>query len=150
MGRFDSRGLTPGEYRVEVTATGFGVLIQTITLGAGDRTVEAILEIAPILEEVTVEGVATVPTIGRVSTPLRDQPLTVNTVTSEYLEANAINDLVSALNSVPNVSAYNQYGVYQYYTFRGFRSLGTDGGRGSGTKAIASTRSWPTSTGSRC
>ena len=121
-GTFRFTGLTPGEYRVEVAATGFGVFIQTITFETGDRTVEAVLEIAPILEEVTVEGVATVPTIGRVSTPLRDQPLTVNTVTSEYLEANAINDLVSALNSVPNVSAYNQYGVYQYYTFRGFRS----------------------------
>ena len=114
--------LTPGEYRVEVAATGFAVHTQAITLGAGDRTVEAVLEIARILEEVTVQGVATVPTIGRVSTPVRDQPFTVSMVTSEHLEANAINDLVSALKFVPNVNAYNQYGVYQYYTFRGFRS----------------------------
>ena len=121
-GTFRFAGLIPGEYRVEIAATGFSVYVETITLGAGDRTVEAALEIAPILEEVTVQGVATVPTIGRVSTPLRDQPLTVNMLTSEYLEANAINDLVTALKAVPNVNAYNQYGVYQYYTFRGFRS----------------------------
>ncbi len=121
-GTFRFTNLTPGEYRVEIAASGFSVYTQTITLAAGDRTVEAALEIAPILENVTVEGVATVPTIGRVSTPLRDQPFTVNTLTSEYLEANAINDLVTALKSVPNVNAYNQYGVYQYYTFRGFRS----------------------------
>ena len=121
-GTFRFTGLTPGEYRVEIAATGFSLYAGTITLGAGDGTVEAVLEIAPILEDVMVRGVATVPTIGRVSTPLRDQPLTVNTLTSEYLESNSINDLVTALQNVPNVNAYNQYGVYQYYTFRGFRS----------------------------
>jgi iron complex outermembrane recepter protein len=113
-------GLVPGEYRLEVTAGSFRVYTQTITLAAGDRTVEAILEIAPIREEVTVQGVATVPTIGRVSAPLRDQPLTVNTLTSEFLAAYAVNDLVTALKYIPNATAYSQYGVYQYFTFRGF------------------------------
>jgi hypothetical protein len=53
-------GLVVGEYRLEVTAGNFRVYTETITLAAGDRTIEAVLEIAPIREEVTVEGVATV------------------------------------------------------------------------------------------
>jgi len=113
-------GLAPGEYRLEIAATNFRVHTQTLTLTAGDRPVEAVLELAPFREDVTVEGVATVPTIGRVNVPLRDQPLTVNTLTSEFLTTYAVNDLVTALKYIPNATAYSQYGVYQYFTFRGF------------------------------
>ena len=113
-------GLVPGEYRLEVAARNFKVHAETIALAAGERTVEARLEIAPFQEDVTVQGVATVPTIGRVNMPLRDQPLTVNTLTSEFLANYAVNDVVTALKYVPNVTAYSQYGVYQYFTFRGF------------------------------
>lgn len=119
-GTFHFDDLTPGEYRLEIAARGFDVYAQTLSLGMGGHTVDATLAIARIREDVTVQGVATVPTIGRVAAPLRDQPLTVNTLTSEFLESHAINDLVTALQHVPNVSAYSQYGVYQYYTFRGF------------------------------
>jgi iron complex outermembrane receptor protein len=118
-GSFRFTGLKPGEYRLEITARGFSVHAETITLTAGDRTVTAALAIAPVREEITVEGVATVPTIGRIAVPLRDQPLTVHTLTSEFLQSHAINDVVTALNHVPNVVAYSQYGVYQYFTFRG-------------------------------
>jgi iron complex outermembrane recepter protein len=112
-------GLTPGPYRLEIAARSFDTHVQTLTLAAGDRTIEATLTIAAFQEDVTVEGVATVPTIGRVSTPLRDQPMTVHTLTSEFLRTYAVNDVVTALKYVPNVTAYNQYGVYQYFTFRG-------------------------------
>jgi iron complex outermembrane receptor protein len=118
-GSFRFTGLRPGEYRVEVTSGGFSLYAQTVTLTAGERTMTAELDIAPVSEAITVEGVATVPTIGRIPVPLRDQPLTVHTLTSEYLQSRAINDVVTALNHVPNVVAYNQYGVYQYFTFRG-------------------------------
>lgn len=118
-GSFRFAGLPAGEYRLEVNARGFSVYAQTVTLGAGERTIAPALEIAPVREEVTVEGVATVPTIGRIPVPLRDQPLTVHTLSSDFLQSRAINDVVTALNHVPNVVAYNQYGVYQYFTFRG-------------------------------
>jgi iron complex outermembrane receptor protein len=118
-GSFQFSGVAPGQYRLEITARGFGLYSQTITLGAGERTITAALEIAPVREEVTVEGVAAVPTIGRIPVPLRDQPLTVHTLTSEFLRSRAVNDVVTALNLLPNVVAYNQYGVYQYFTFRG-------------------------------
>jgi len=115
--RFD--GLPPGEYRLEITVRGFNVYAQTVALTSGERAITAALTIAPVREEITVEGVATVPTIGRIPVPLRDQPLTVHTLTADYLQTRAINDVVTALNHLPNVVAYNQYGVYQYFTFRG-------------------------------
>ena len=113
-------GLAPGEYRVEISAPGFTLHTQSLMLAASRRTIEALLDVAPFSENVTVEAVATVPTIGRIKVPLRDQPLTVNTLSSEFIETHALNDVVSALQHVANVSAYKQYGVYQYFTFRGF------------------------------
>ena len=120
-GTLQFTGLTPSEYRLEIAAQGFDLHARTITLDAGQRTVEASLQLAAVREEITVLGAAAAPTIGRVEAPLRDQPLTVNTLSREYLEAHAINDVVTALQHVPNVNAYTNYGVYQYFTFRGFR-----------------------------
>lgn len=116
--RFEN--LTPGEYRLEIAAPGFTLHTQSVVLAASRRTIDAVLDVAPFSENVTVEGVATVPTIGRIKVPLRDQPLTVNTISSEFIETHALNDVVSALQHVANVTAYKQYGVYQYFTFRGF------------------------------
>lgn len=118
-GSFRFTGLRPGEYRLEVSSGGFALHAQTFMLTPGERDLTAALDIAPVSEAITVEGVATVPTIGRIPVPLRDQPLTVHTLTADYLQSRAINDVVTALNHVPNVVAYNQYGVYQYFTFRG-------------------------------
>jgi iron complex outermembrane recepter protein len=118
-GTFAFTGLAAGEYRLEIAARNFALYTGTLMLRPGDRTVNVILQVASIREDVTVEAVATVPTIGRVSAPLRDQPMTVNTLTSAFIEARALNDLVSALKYVPNVATYSQYGVYQYFTFRG-------------------------------
>jgi iron complex outermembrane receptor protein len=119
-GTYQFEGLAPGEYRLEISAPGFTLHAQSLTVAANRRTVEAVLDVAPFSENVTVEAVATVPTIGRIKVPLRDQPLTVNTLSSEFIETHALNDVVSALQHVANVSAYKQYGVYQYFTFRGF------------------------------
>lgn len=120
-GTLQLTGLMPGEYRLEIAAQGFGLHVQTVTLAAGDRTVEAGLQLAILREEIAVRATAVAPTIGRSDVPLRDQPLTVNTLSREYLETHAINDVVTALQHVPNVNAYTNYGVYQYFTFRGFR-----------------------------
>ena len=135
-GTLQLEGLPPGEYRVEITATGFTVHTQSVTLGAGARALDIALEIAGFSEEVTVEAVATVPTIGRIRAPLRDQPLTVNTLTSQFLEAHAINDVVTALQNVSSVAAYTTYGVYQSYSFRGFSDsvMMVDGLRNEGNR----------------
>ena len=119
-GTFAFDGLASGEYRLEIAAPGFSLFTQTVALSGDNRTVDATLEVAGIQEDVTVQATATVPTIGRIALPLRDQPLTVSTLTADYLQSRAINDLVTALAHVASVAAYNQYGVYQYFSFRGF------------------------------
>ena len=135
-GTVQIEGLPLGEYRVEIVATGFALHAQTVTFGAEGGALDIALEIAGFREEVTVEGVATVPTIGRIRTPLRDQPLTVNTLTSEFLQAHAINDVVTALQHVSSVAAYTTYGVYQSYVFRGFSDsvMMVDGIRNEGNR----------------
>ncbi|MET0214449.1 MAG: TonB-dependent receptor, partial [Vicinamibacterales bacterium] len=119
-GTFAFEALATGEYRLEIAAPGFSLFTETVALSGDTRTVDAALTIAPFQEDVKVQAVATVPTIGRINSPLRDQPLTVSTLTADYLQSRAINDLVTALQHVASVAAYNQYGVYQYFSFRGF------------------------------
>ena len=138
-GTFAFQGVPTGEHILRVEAPGFVSWTQTVAATAGGSVLAVTLDIAGVREDVTVRSEAPVTTIGRVSTPLSDQPLTVNTLTSEFLELHAINDLVVALQHVPNVNAYDQYGVYQYYTFRGFRESVqlVDGIRNEGNRVRA-------------
>ena len=84
-GTFAFEGLATGEYRLEIAAPGFSLFTETVALSGDTRTVDAALAIAPFQEDVKVQAVATVPTIGRINSPLRDQPLTVSTLTADYL-----------------------------------------------------------------
>lgn len=119
-GTFRFTDLRPGRYLVQIAAPGFGMYTEDIELMEGDRTVAATLQVAGVSEQVTVQGIATNPSIGRTAVPLQDQPITVNTVSKELMRAQGINDLVVALQYVNNLNAYNQYGVYEHYEFRGF------------------------------
>ena len=122
-GTFRFTDLPPGRYIVQIMAPGFGMHSEDFVLGPAGHTIEAGLQIAGVIEDVTVRGIATNPSIGRTAVPLRDQPITVNTVTAERLQSQGINDLVTALQLVNNVNAYQQYGVYEYYQFRGFADV---------------------------
>ena len=119
-GSFLFADLPQGRYVVQIAAPGFGTYTEDLTLGTAGQAVEARLEIAGVTEAVMVRGIATNPSIGRTAVPLQDQPLTVNTVGKELIQAQAINDLVVALQFVNNLNAYTQYGVYEHYEFRGF------------------------------
>jgi iron complex outermembrane receptor protein len=119
-GSFELSGMAPGRYQLEVLAPGFASWTQDVTLDAGPRTIDATLQIATLSEDVTVRANAIVSSIGKTAAPLRDQPITVNRITSDFLQTQGVNDLVVALQSVANVNSWNQYGVYEYYSFRGF------------------------------
>jgi iron complex outermembrane receptor protein len=122
-GTFRFIDLVPGRYLVQIMKPGFGMYSEDITLTSAGSTIEASLQIAGVTEDVTVRGIATTPSIGRTAVPLRDQPITVNRVTAEQLQKQGINDLVTALQFVNNVNAYQQYGVYEHYQFRGFSDV---------------------------
>src|SRR4029079_7431302 len=74
-----------------------------------------------VREDVTVTGalIGTVAT-GKTTLPIRDLPMTVDSVSSQLIAEQGVNDLVTALKNVPGVYAFTTYGVYEYYSFRGF------------------------------
>ena len=120
-GTFQFSGLVTGRYVLEITATGFSRFTQELTLAAGAMNVDATLQIAPLAEDVTVQGEAAAPRpTTRMDLPIRDVPITVNAVQSQVIREQGVNDLVSALRNVSGVTPYTNYGVYQYYMFRGF------------------------------
>jgi iron complex outermembrane receptor protein len=135
-GEFQFAGLRPGRYLVLIMASGFAMFSQEIEVGSTSQAIEASLKVAGLTEEITVVGIATNPSIGRTVVPLRDQPITVNTVSAELLKSQGINDLVTALQFVNNVNAYQQYGVYEHYEFRGFADVVqmVDGVRNEGNR----------------
>jgi iron complex outermembrane receptor protein len=138
-GSFVVDGLSAGRHLIEVRATGFAPFIHEAEVGGAPVAIEAVLGLAGVTEELTVRG-TTAAAVGRTPVPARDQPVTVNTVTSEFLQTYAVNDLVEALNNVTNVSAYQQYGVYEYYYFRGFNDSVqmVDGIRNEGNRVRSS------------
>jgi iron complex outermembrane receptor protein len=82
------------------------------------------LDIAAIAEDVTVQGAMTgTAATGKTNLPVRELPLTIQSVASEVIREQGANDLVAALQNVPGVYAFTNYGVYEGYTFRGFVDL---------------------------
>jgi len=134
-GRFTIEPLQSGRYLVEIRAGGFGLYADEVVLGAEPLQLTATLQVAGVTEELTVRGAAAA-TVGKIAVPLKDQPLTINTINADFLKTYAINDTIEALQNVPNVYAYQQYGIYEYYTFRGFNDSVTmvDGIRSEGNR----------------
>jgi iron complex outermembrane receptor protein len=123
-GSFSIDGVAPGQYSLLVRAPGFTESTQSITVGASATNLSITLQIAGVVEDVTVQGamLGTAAT-GKTNLPVREMPMTIHTVPSQVIEEQAANDLVGALQNVPGVSAFTNYGVYEGYTFRGFLDL---------------------------
>ena len=123
-GAFAFDAVAPGEYVLEVHAPGFAALAQPVTVGNGSAAVTVTLTIAGIAEDVTVQGAMTgTAATGKTNLPVRELPLTIQSVASDVIREQGANDLVAALQNVPGVYAFTNYGVYQGYTFRGFVDL---------------------------
>lgn len=52
--------------------------------------------------------------------PLKELPVTVQTVTRELIKQQDATDIVTALNNAPGADAFTAYGTYNYFIFRGF------------------------------
>ena len=129
-GAFTFPRLAPGRYQLEINAPGFAAWTEDVTLDDADRTVDASLQIATLSEDVTVRANAIISSIGKTAAPLRDQPLTVNRITADYIQSQGINDLVVALQSVGNVNSWNRSGVYQYCALPRLLGLGASSWEG--------------------
>ena len=122
-GSFAIDSVAPGEYTLIVRAPGFTETAQSVSAGAA-ANVTVTLKIAGIVEDVTVQGalLGTAAT-GKTNLPVRDMPMTINTVPGQVIQEQGANDLVAALQNVPGVYAFTNYGIYEGYTFRGFLDL---------------------------
>ena len=120
-GTFTFGNVSRGSYTLTVRANGFAVTSQVVTVGAVPSPLTVSLQVAGLQEDVTVQAalVGTAAT-GKTSLPLREQPITVNTVSRDVIDEQGANDLVTALKNVPAVNPFTTYGVYEYYSFRGF------------------------------
>lgn len=122
-GSFSIDGVAPGEYTLLVRAPGFTESTQSVSVGAATN-LAVTLKIAGVVEDVTVQGamLGTAAT-GKTNLPVRDMPMTINTVPGQVIQEQGANDLVAALQNVPGVYAFTNYGIYEGYTFRGFLDL---------------------------
>lgn len=134
-GTFAFPGVPAGRYVLRVDVPGFAAAVRDVIVNATLEPIAVSLSLAAVTQSVTVQAAA-VSSVGRTDVPARDQPISVDTIPSQQLETFAVNDLVAALQTLPNVNAYNEYGVYEYYSFRGFSdSVQTvDGVRNEGNR----------------
>jgi iron complex outermembrane recepter protein len=121
-GSFAIDNLPGGSYTLLVRAPGFAEFTQSATASATPLTVA--LQVAGLTDNVTVQGalLGTAAT-GKTNLPMRDLPMTVQSVTAAIIQEQGANDLVTALQNVPGVYAFTNYGIYEGYTFRGFLDL---------------------------
>lgn len=120
-GRFAFTGLAAGPYTLRVERAGFDKFEQSLTLTAGQAlNFEAVLKLGTVSESVTVLADNERLVASRTEIPLRELPVTVQTVTSDVIQQQGATDLVRALYNVPGTNSVLLYGVYEYYIFRGF------------------------------
>jgi iron complex outermembrane receptor protein len=139
--RSDARGsfhwdhAAEGDYVLTVEARGFATSTRHVRVDPSLEPLTVHLEVASVTQTVTVEADRQA-SVARTSAPATDLPTNIGIVSRETLQTFAVNDLVTALQSVPNVNAYTQYGAYEYYSFRGFSdSVQTvDGVRNEGNR----------------
>ena len=111
-------------YTLQVSAPGFAQRTQPVRVGGNTAVVTVTLEVAGVVEDVTVQGAMTgTAATGKTNLPVRELPMTVQSVPSHIIREQGANDLVAALQNVPGVYAFTNYGVYEGYTFRGFLDL---------------------------
>ena len=120
-GAFSFDAVVAGRYTLTVSAAGFALATQGIDVAGPAEPITVALALDSVREDVSVRAlvVGTAAT-GKTSVPLRDLPMTVDSVSSALIQEQGANDLVSALKNVPGVNVFTTYGVYEYYAFRGF------------------------------
>lgn len=58
--------------------------------------------------------------VSKIEAPLKQIPITVNSISSKEIEVKGYTDVTEALREVPGVHAYRQYGAFHMFYVRGF------------------------------
>ncbi len=121
-GAFKFSPLPSGAYALRAVRAGFeGNNSDTLNLKAGE-TLDTQLTLSPatVYSDVTVLAENDRLVASRTEVPLRQLPVTVQTVSGEVIEQQGVTNLVDALKNVPNTNSFTLYGMYEYFVFRGF------------------------------
>lgn len=121
-GRYSIAPLEAGTYQLKFSASGFEAFTEgPLALTAGQKlTLDSMLKPANMAQNVTVVADNDRLVASRTEIPLRELPVTVQTVSSETIAQQGVTDLVRALYNIPNTNSFTLYGMYEYYVFRGF------------------------------
>jgi iron complex outermembrane receptor protein len=121
-GHYKIDSVIPGSYTVRFSAIGFEQSKKgPITIADHQALIlDAILQPRQVLETVTVVAQNDRLVASMTDIPLKDLPVTVQTVTRELIKEQNATDIVTALNNVPGTDAFTAYGTYNYFIFRGF------------------------------
>ncbi len=130
-GHYTLVGVAAGSYTVQFGRTGFATLQkENVVLAAGQTVVlDAVLQPQEISQFITVTASVDDDRLvaSKSDIPLRETPVTVQTVPLEVIQRQAATDLVAVVNNLPGAYAMTRYGVYNYFVFRGFQ-IGKDPG----------------------
>jgi iron complex outermembrane recepter protein len=121
-GRYEFTGLDGADYTLRFSRSGFAAETKGPVHVDANTSVEldAALKPAEVSESITVTADNDRLVASRTEIPLRELPVTVQTVGSELMAQQGVTDLVSALKNVPNTNSFVLYGMYEYFVFRGF------------------------------
>ena len=134
-GIFTITNVPPGHYQLIGSMVGYETITQKLTVDPG-LTTEVKLnmsESTTSLDEVQVRGARMLVSenLNKIDVPLKDMPLTINSVSRDLIVQRGIDDLGEALKSATGIRPINRYGGFQTFRIRGFNDfvLLTDGVR---------------------
>ncbi|MEM9339019.1 MAG: TonB-dependent receptor [Bacteroidota bacterium] len=134
-GTFTIADVPPGNYQLIGSMMGYETITQRVTVKPG-LTTEIKLKMAESttnLDEVQVNGTRLLVSenLNKIDVPLKDMPVTINSVSRDLMAQRGADDLGEALKSATGVRPINRYGGFQTFRIRGFNDfvLLTDGVR---------------------
>jgi iron complex outermembrane receptor protein len=112
--------LGSGSYELSFAGQGFETVSRPLTLTTEPRTVDVTLSLSGVGTSLQVVDAAGKATSSRMEIPDTELPVQVSSISSQVIEQQGSNDLVTALRNASGVTAQRFYGLYEYYTIRGF------------------------------
>src|ERR1700682_516247 len=121
-GRYQFNSVPAGTYMLRFSHIGFESTKKgPVTVASHQTTLfDVTLKPQQVQESVTVLAENDRLVASMTDIPLRELPVTVQTVTRELIKQQDATDIVTALNNVPGADAFTAYGTYNYFIFRGF------------------------------
>jgi iron complex outermembrane receptor protein len=124
-GHYQFTAVSSGSYTVKFSHAGFETVKKgPIVVSNGNRVaLDAVLPPQQVVQNITVFAAVENdrPVATKTEIPLKDLPVTVQTVSHEVIQQQGATNVVDVVNNIPGAYAFTQYGGYDYFVFRGFQ-----------------------------